>query len=184
MPFGAQKNSRFPGPNNLPLAQIMAMHASKTLSTGLYKSEVLRWFYLQKPTWEVSGPYCGGWGSRCIKELNRPARAAQVNKGTMRLWCIKYIRTRRNRQRWRQFYLYLLVWYGIKNKDALKLPTEYIDEVKPVEELSYFFLPQRTRTPFLPNILVALTEMSGNVNWQFQLSVTHAVWQSWQIFTD
>ncbi len=24
----------------------------------------------------------GGWGSRCIKELNGPARAAQVHKGT------------------------------------------------------------------------------------------------------
>jgi hypothetical protein len=38
VPFGAQKNSRFPGPNPLPLAQVMDMHASKTLCTGLYKS--------------------------------------------------------------------------------------------------------------------------------------------------
>jgi hypothetical protein len=30
--------SRFPGPNPLPLAQVMDMNASKTLFTGLYKS--------------------------------------------------------------------------------------------------------------------------------------------------
>ncbi len=34
----AQKISRFPGPNPLPLALVMDMHASKTLCTGLYKS--------------------------------------------------------------------------------------------------------------------------------------------------
>ncbi len=32
------KNSRIPGPNPLPLALIMDMHASKTLWTGLYES--------------------------------------------------------------------------------------------------------------------------------------------------
>jgi hypothetical protein len=32
------KNSRFPGPNLLPLAQVMDMHRSKTFCTGLYKS--------------------------------------------------------------------------------------------------------------------------------------------------
>jgi hypothetical protein len=32
------KNLRFPGPNPLPLAQVMDMHASKTLCTGLYIS--------------------------------------------------------------------------------------------------------------------------------------------------
>ncbi len=32
------KNSRIPGPNPLPLALVMDMHASKTLCTGLYKS--------------------------------------------------------------------------------------------------------------------------------------------------
>jgi hypothetical protein len=31
------KNSRIPGPNPLPLALEMDMHASKTLCTGLYK---------------------------------------------------------------------------------------------------------------------------------------------------
>jgi len=31
------KNSRFPGPNPLPLALLMDMLASKTLCTGLYK---------------------------------------------------------------------------------------------------------------------------------------------------
>ncbi len=32
------KNSRFPGPNPLPLTLVMDMHASKTLRMGLYKS--------------------------------------------------------------------------------------------------------------------------------------------------
>jgi hypothetical protein len=32
------KNSRIPGPNPLPLALVMDMHASKALCTGLYKS--------------------------------------------------------------------------------------------------------------------------------------------------
>jgi hypothetical protein len=32
------KNSQIPGPNPLPLALVMDMHASKTLRTGLYKS--------------------------------------------------------------------------------------------------------------------------------------------------
>jgi hypothetical protein len=48
---------------------IMDMHASKTLCTGLYKSEVHRWFYAQEPTREVSGPIL-----RVVKE--------QVHKGT------------------------------------------------------------------------------------------------------
>ncbi len=30
--------SRFPGPNSLPLAHVMYLHASKTLRTGTYKS--------------------------------------------------------------------------------------------------------------------------------------------------
>ncbi len=32
------KNSRIPGPNPLPLALVMDMHASETLCTGLYES--------------------------------------------------------------------------------------------------------------------------------------------------
>ncbi len=32
------KKSRFPGPNPLPLALVMDLHASKTLCTGPYKS--------------------------------------------------------------------------------------------------------------------------------------------------
>jgi hypothetical protein len=53
----------------------MDMHASKTLCTltGLYTSGA---FYVQEPMREVSGPYCEGWGSRCIKELNSLARTA------------------------------------------------------------------------------------------------------------
>ncbi len=34
------RNSRIPGPNLLPLALVMDMHASKTLCSGLYKSKV------------------------------------------------------------------------------------------------------------------------------------------------
>ncbi len=34
------KNSRIPGPNPLPLPLVMDMRASKTLCTGLYKSQV------------------------------------------------------------------------------------------------------------------------------------------------
>ncbi len=37
-------------------------------------------FMYKSPRGRFQGPYCGGWGSRCIKELNRPARAAQVHK--------------------------------------------------------------------------------------------------------
>jgi hypothetical protein len=47
MPFHrAQKTLNFQGPP--PLAQVMDMHTSKTLCTGLYKSEVHRWFYAQE----------------------------------------------------------------------------------------------------------------------------------------
>jgi hypothetical protein len=38
VPFGAQKTREFQGPTPLPLPQVMNMHASKTLCTGLYKS--------------------------------------------------------------------------------------------------------------------------------------------------
>jgi hypothetical protein len=34
VPFGAQKNLRFPGPNPLPLDQVMDLLASKALRTG------------------------------------------------------------------------------------------------------------------------------------------------------
>jgi len=34
------KNSGIPGPNPLPLPQVMYMHPFKTLCTGLYKSQV------------------------------------------------------------------------------------------------------------------------------------------------
>ena len=49
VPFGAQKNSGIPGPNPLPLPQVMYMHPSKTLCTGLYKSQVHRLFYAHEP---------------------------------------------------------------------------------------------------------------------------------------
>ncbi len=49
VPFGAQKNSGIPGSNPLPLPQVMDMHTSKTLCTGLYKSQVHRLFYAHEP---------------------------------------------------------------------------------------------------------------------------------------
>jgi hypothetical protein len=36
------KNSRYPGPNPLPLTLIVYLHASKTLRMGPYKSKVLK----------------------------------------------------------------------------------------------------------------------------------------------
>ncbi len=77
VPFGAQKNSRIPGPIPLPLAQVMDMHASKTLCTGLYKHGCTGGFMHKSPQERFQGPYWGGgWRSRCIKELVRPARDA------------------------------------------------------------------------------------------------------------
>ncbi len=43
--FTGPKKSRIPGPNLLPLPLLMDMHASKTLSTGLYK------LYINSYTW-------------------------------------------------------------------------------------------------------------------------------------
>ncbi len=42
VPFGAQKTQEFQA-SPLPLAQVMDVHASKTLCTGLYISKVHRW---------------------------------------------------------------------------------------------------------------------------------------------
>ncbi len=61
-------------------SQVMDRYASKTLCTGLYKSQVHRWFYVQEPTRKVSGPIL--WRSRCIKEFNRPAWAASPHYKT------------------------------------------------------------------------------------------------------
>ncbi len=90
VPIQAQKNSRFPGPNPLPLAQVMYMHESKILCTGLYRNHgCVGGFMHKRPRGRFQSPYCGGWRSRCIKdlitllellgcikELNRPTRAA------------------------------------------------------------------------------------------------------------
>ncbi len=58
-----QKNSRIPGPNPLPLALVMDMHASKTLCTGLFKSLVHRWFYEhENPLIGLRGPDGKGGG--------------------------------------------------------------------------------------------------------------------------
>jgi hypothetical protein len=39
------KNPEIPGPNPLQLPHVMYIHASKTLCTGVYKSQVHRLFY-------------------------------------------------------------------------------------------------------------------------------------------
>ena len=39
------KNSGIPGPNTFQLPDVMYIHASKTLCTGVYKSQVHRLFY-------------------------------------------------------------------------------------------------------------------------------------------
>ncbi len=70
------KNSRFPGPNPLPLAQIMDMHESKTLCTGCINHRCIGGFMHKSPRGRFQDPYWGGWRSRFIKELDRPARAA------------------------------------------------------------------------------------------------------------
>jgi hypothetical protein len=49
------KNSGVPGPNPLPLPQVMDMHASKTLCTGLHKSQVHRLFYAHEPPGDFNG---------------------------------------------------------------------------------------------------------------------------------
>jgi hypothetical protein len=49
------KKSRLPGPNTLPLAQVIDLHASKTLLTGPYKSWVHRKFYIQELPREFPG---------------------------------------------------------------------------------------------------------------------------------
>ncbi len=60
-----------------------AMHASKILCTGLYRNHGCVGGYMHKRPWgRFQSPYCGGWRSRCIRELNRSARAAQVHKWT------------------------------------------------------------------------------------------------------
>jgi hypothetical protein len=34
----------------------------------------------KSPRGRFQGPHCGGWGSKCIKELNRPARLLRCIK--------------------------------------------------------------------------------------------------------
>ena len=53
------KNSGIPGPNPLPLPQVMYMHPSKTLCKGLYKSQVHRLFYAHEPPGDFNGEYRG-----------------------------------------------------------------------------------------------------------------------------
>ncbi len=72
------KNSRFQSPTP---SQVMAMYASKLLCTGLYRCT--GGFMHKSPQGRFHvGSILWGWGTRCIKELNLPARAAQVHKGT------------------------------------------------------------------------------------------------------
>jgi hypothetical protein len=48
------QNSGIPGPNPLPFPQVMYMHPSKTLCTGLYKSQVHRLFYAHEHPGDIN----------------------------------------------------------------------------------------------------------------------------------
>ncbi len=50
----------------------LGMHTSILTYAYTYVSQ--RWTKeVKSPPGRFQGPYCGGWGSRCIKKLNRPA---------------------------------------------------------------------------------------------------------------
>ncbi len=51
--FIGPKNTPFPGPNTLPLALVMDHHASKTLCTGPYKSQVHKQLFLTRKLFPV-----------------------------------------------------------------------------------------------------------------------------------
>ncbi len=71
--------------NPLPVTQVMDMHASKTLCTGLYNHRCISGFMQKSPEGGFRAhPYWGGWRSRCIKELVRPAQAAPPIKKLIR----------------------------------------------------------------------------------------------------
>jgi len=52
-------------------------------------------FMYKSPRGRFQGPYCGGWGRRRIKELNRPAWAPLVHNGTYSPCSVKRIRIRK-----------------------------------------------------------------------------------------
>ena len=83
VPFGAQKHEN-PGPNPLPLPQLMDMHASKTLCTGLYKSLLHRWFNEpeKSPNW-IAGPRWGGGGRWEVEEgeVRGPSWRGRIREG-------------------------------------------------------------------------------------------------------
>ncbi len=54
----------------------------KHYAQGRINHRCIGGFMYKSPRGRFQGPYCGGWGSKCIKELDCPARGAQVHKGT------------------------------------------------------------------------------------------------------
>jgi hypothetical protein len=73
--------SRAQPPPTCPSNGYAVMHASKHYAQGCLNHRSLGGFLHKSPRWRFQGPYWGGggWRSRCIMELNRPARAAQVH---------------------------------------------------------------------------------------------------------
>ncbi len=80
--FGAQKTRDFQGPTPSHLPKYWICTHSKHNARGCIHHRCICGFMYKSPRGRFQGPYCGGWGSRCIKELNCPAWAAQVHKGT------------------------------------------------------------------------------------------------------
>jgi hypothetical protein len=74
--FTGLKNFRFPGPNLLTLALVTKCTHPKHYAQGCINHRCIGGFMYKSPQGRFQGPYCGGWGSRCLKELNRPAWAA------------------------------------------------------------------------------------------------------------
>jgi hypothetical protein len=76
MPFHrAQKTLDFQGPtpSHLPSERI-CMHP-KHYARDCINHKCIRGFMYKSPKGRFKGSNCGGWGSRCIKELNPPAWA-------------------------------------------------------------------------------------------------------------
>jgi hypothetical protein len=74
------------GPKNLvffgPCPSNGCCPHQKHYAQGCINHRCIGGFMYKSPQGRFQCPYCGGWGSRCTKELNRPAWATQVHKGT------------------------------------------------------------------------------------------------------
>jgi hypothetical protein len=67
----AQKTQKFPAPSPLALAQVMDMH-TKHYAQGCINHRCIGGLCTRDHEGGFR-PICGGWRSRCIKELNHPA---------------------------------------------------------------------------------------------------------------